>query len=465
MKSEKKAKSLNPYLILLSVVVVCAIFSYFVTPGAFDRAVMGGKTIVVPGSYHSVVRTPVSFFDIFRSIPNGLVGSASIMFLVMLVGGFVKVYNDTGALDKAIAKILSFSDKVGSQFILIIIMIVFSCIGGFLGWSEQIIPFVPLVVSICLALGYDVVVGMACSAFVDMIAFSVSPTNVYTVGISHQIAELPMFSGMGYRLIILLILQTTVMIYILRYAAKVKKDPAKSLVYDIDVQELRKDYTNEINSPMSNKQALALLTFVITFIVAIYGVLNLSWSMNDLSAVFVLGGIVGGIICSMGAVNIVNAFIDGAKGSLGGAMVIGIARSIQVVLEQGGLIDPAINMLSQALNGLSPWTTAIGVFIVVTLINAIIPSGSGKAIALMPILIPLADMIGITRQTATLAYQFGDGLSNTFWFTNGTLLIFLSMSKIPLQKWYKFALPLHLILVILTVIFLGIATKIGYGPF
>lgn len=253
MKSEKKAKSLNPYLILLSVVVVCAIFSYFVTPGAFDRAVMGGKTIVVPGSYHSVVRTPVSFFDIFRSIPNGLVGSASIMFLVMLVGGFVKVYNDTGALDKAIAKILSFSDKVGSQFILIIIMIVFSCIGGFLGWSEQIIPFVPLVVSICLALGYDVVVGMACSAFVDMIAFSVSPTNVYTVGISHQIAELPMFSGMGYRLIILLILQTTVMIYILRYAAKVKKDPTKSLVYDIDVQELRKDYTNEINSPMSNK--------------------------------------------------------------------------------------------------------------------------------------------------------------------------------------------------------------------
>lgn len=465
MSERKEGKTLNPFLILLSVVVVCAVLSYFVTPGAFDRTVLDGKTIVVPGSFHSVERTVVSFFDVFRSIPNGLVGSASIMFLVMLVGGFVKVYNDTGALDKAIAKILGVSNKVGSQVILVVIMIIFSCIGGFLGWSEQIIPFVPLVISICLALGYDVIVGMACSAFVDMIAFSVSPTNVYTVGISHQIAELPMFSGMGYRLIILVFLQLTVMIYILRYAAKVKKDPTKSLVYDVDVEELRKDYTEEINSPMSTRQILALITFGITFITAIYGVLKLSWSMNDLSAIFVLGGVIGGIVCRMDANKIVNAFMDGVKGSLGGAMVIGIARSIQVVLEQGGLIDPAINVLSQALNGLSPWTTAIGVFVVVTLINAIIPSGSGKAIAIMPILIPLADMIGITRQTATLAYQFGDGLSNTFWFTNGTLLIFLAMSKIPLKKWYKFVLPLHLILVVLTVIFLGIATKIGYGPF
>ncbi len=465
MKKVKEGKTLNPFLILFSVVVICAVLSYFVSPGAFNRTVFEGKTIVVPGSYHAVSRTPVSFFDVFRSIPNGLVGSASIMFLVMLVGGFVKVYNDTGALDKAIAKILGVSDKIGSQAILVIIMIIFSCIGGFLGWSEQIIPFVPLVISICLALGYDVIVGMACSAFVDMIAFSVSPTNVYTVGISHQIAELPMFSGMGYRLIILIVLQITVMLYILKYAAKVKKDPSKSLVSDIDVTELRKDYSTEINSVMSGKQILALITFGVTFVIAIYGVLKLSWSMNDLSAIFVLGGIVGGVICSMGAGNIVNAFIDGAKGSIGGAMVIGIARSIQVVLEQGGLIDPAINMLSQALNGLSPWTTAIGVFIVVTLINAIIPSGSGKAIAIMPILIPLADMIGITRQTATLAYQFGDGLSNTFWFTNGTLLIFLSMSKIPLKKWYKFVLPLHVVLAVLAIVFLGIATKIGYGPF
>lgn len=465
MKNEKKGKTLNPFLILLSVVVICSIFSYFVNPGAFNRAILDGKTIVVPGSYHPVERTPVSFFDVFRSIPNGLVGSASIMFLVMLVGGFVKVYNDTGTLDKAIAKILGVSNKIGSQAILVVIMIIFSCTGGFLGWSEQIIPFVPLIVSICLALGYDVVVGMACSAFVDMIAFSVSPTNVYTVGIAHQIAELPMFSGMGFRLAVLVILQLVVMLYILRYAAKVKKDPSKSLVADIDVEELKKDYTKEINEKMTLNQQISLLIFVITFIIAIYGVLNLNWSMNDLSAMFVLGGVLGGIVCKLGAVQIVNAFIEGAKGALGGALVIGIARSIQVVLEQGGLIDPAINILSQALNGLSPWATAIGVFVVVTLINAIIPSGSGKAIAIMPILIPLADMIGITRQTATLAYQFGDGISNTFWFTNGTLLIFLSISKIPLQRWYKFIIPLEIIICIVAILVLGVATKIGYGPF
>ena len=462
---EKEGKTLNPIIILMCVVIVCSIASYLVSPGAFERQVMDGRTVVVAGSYHAVERTPIGLFQMFKAIPLGLVSSGSVIWLILLVGGAVKVYTETGALDKGISRFLKLSDKLGSQVILIFIMTLFALIGGFLGWSEQIIPFAPIITAICLSLGYDAIVGMACGWFVCMIAFSVSPTNMFTVAICHQIAELPMFSGIELRLVILVVLEAIVFTYILRYAAKVKKDPTKSLVYDIDDSSLRKDYSKVANEKISTQQLIALIVFGLTFVIAIYCVLNHGWGMDDLSAAFVISGLIAGIICRMPLVKIIENFVDGAKGSFYGAMIIGIARAIQIVLEEGQLVDTIVNALSYGLSGLPGWLTAVGVFVVVTLINALIPSGSGKAIAFMPILVPLADMIGITRQVATLAYQFGDGISNTFWFTNSALLIFLSMAKVPLSRWYKFVIPLEIILCIVAAIFLIIATQIGYGPF
>ncbi|WP_230398431.1 YfcC family protein [Novisyntrophococcus fermenticellae] len=461
-KKKKKKSSINPFVILFMVMLVCVVASYFIAPGAFERTEENGRTIVVEGSFHEVERTPVSIGNFFLSIPQGLTGAASIMFLVMLVGGFVQIYLDTGALDKGISKILRASDKFGSPVVLVIIMLLFSAIGGFLGWAEQIIPFVPIIVSICIALGYDAIVGMASSAFVCMMGFAVSPTNVYTVGISHEIAELPMFSGMWLRLIALVVVETVIMIYILVYAARVKKDPTKSIVYGIDNSSLKRDYSSLKDSRMTRNQILVLLIFGITFAAAIFGVLNYGWEMDQLSAVFLAGGLAGGLVGRLGVNGVTTSIINGARGALDGALVIGLARAIQVVMTQGGLIDPIIHFLSKSLNGLSPWLAATGIFLVTILADGLIPSGSGKAIAIMPILIPLADMIGITRQTATLAYQFGDGFANMYWFTNGTLLIFLAVSKVPLRKWYKFLWPLQIVLTVIAVVFLGIAIAANY---
>lgn len=461
-KKKKKKSSINPFVILFMVMLVCVVASYFIAPGAFERTEENGRTIVVEGSFHEVERTPVSIGNFFLSIPQGLTGAASIMFLVMLVGGFVQVYLDTGALDKGISKILRASDKFGSPVVLVIIMLLFSAIGGFLGWAEQIIPFVPIIVSICIALGYDAIVGMASSAFVCMMGFAVSPTNVYTVGISHEIAELPMFSGMWLRLIALVVVETVIMIYILVYAARVKKDPTKSIVYGIDNSSLKRDYSSLKDSRMTRNQILVLLIFGITFAAAIFGVLNYGWEMDQLSAVFLAGGLAGGLVGRLGVNGVTTSIVNGARGALDGALVIGLARAIQVVMTQGGLIDPIIHFLSKSLNGLSPWLAATGIFLVTILADGLIPSGSGKAIAIMPILIPLADMIGITRQTATLAYQFGDGFANMYWFTNGTLLIFLAVSKVPLRKWYKFLWPLQIVLTVIAVVFLGIAIAANY---
>ena len=464
-KKEKKQRKVNAFVLLFCIIVLATLATYLVTPGEFVREVVDGKTVIVADSFHAIEKEPLSLLEIFRCIPNGLVGSSGIMFLIMLVGGCLEVYNRTGAMDKGISRIIGKADKWGSQVILFIIMLTFAMIGGFLGWCEQIIPFVPLVVSLCLALGYDTVTGVACSAFIDLISFSTSPTNVYTVGIAHELSGLPMFSGMGFRLINLVLFNAICMTFILRYAASVKRDPRRSLVADINVDDLKRDYSAAKNEKMTKNQVAALLVFGVTFVIAIYGVSTLGWSLNDLSAAFVFSGLAAGLICMMKPSMIVDAFMDGAKGSLTGAMVVGLARGIQYILTEGGLVDPLINAMSKPLIGLPVWATAIGVFLVVTIINGLIPSGSGKAMAIMPILIPLADLVGLTRQSVVLAYQFGDGISNTAWFTYGTLLIFLSLGKIPLKKWYKFVTPILATLFVVACVMLVIAAKMNYGPF
>ena len=284
--NRKQGKTINPIRVLFTVLVLCAVTTWFVSPGAFDRTEMNGRTIVVPGSFHAVDQTPVNLFDVFRSIPYGLEGAAGMMFLVMIVGGAIEIYSRTGAIDLGISRILKLSNKVGSQWILVIIMFIFSAIGGLLGWSEQIIPFVSIIVSLCLALGYDSLVGMSVCAFVCMIGFSVSPTNMYTVAIAHEIAELPMFSGMGFRLIILVVLEVVCWAYILRYAAKVKKNPEKSLMKEIDVSSLKKDFSSYEEKKMKPAQILALLTLAVSFSIAIFGLLKLGWGVNELAAAF-----------------------------------------------------------------------------------------------------------------------------------------------------------------------------------
>lgn len=220
-EKKNKGKTINAFIIVFGVIVACYILSFFISPGAFEREVVGGRTIVVPNSFHAIEKTYLGLQAIFQAIPNGLESSAGMMFLVMLVAGCIEVYKRTHTLDKSVAKILTSADKVGSEKILVLIMVIFACFGGFLGWNEQIVPFIPIIISLCLALGYDLMTGVACSAMIDMISFSISPTSVYTVGISHEIAELPMFSGFLFRFILLVIFDVIVICYVLRYARKV----------------------------------------------------------------------------------------------------------------------------------------------------------------------------------------------------------------------------------------------------
>lgn len=288
-REEGLGKWFNPYLVLVYITVLCAIASYFVTPGAYERQKVGNLTVVIADSYHAVERTPVSLLDLFRSIPSGLEGAAVMMFAVMLIGGVVEVYNRAGAIGAGIKSVLKLSNKVSSQLIISIVMIVFFIIGGILGWSEQIIPFVPIIISLSLALGYDSLVGMAISGFACLITFAVGPFNVFTVGTSHAIAELPMFSGWQLRLAILFCVAVLSMFWILRYAAKIKADPSKSLMKDIDTSALRIPIDDSVR--MDGRKALSLVVMGVCFGFTVYGLLNKGWSFNEMGAIFLMGGV------------------------------------------------------------------------------------------------------------------------------------------------------------------------------
>lgn len=464
-KEKKKVGTINAFVIVFAVIIGCWLLSFLIAPGAFERTVMNGRTVVVPNSFHSVPKIYLGPQAIFQAIPNGLVSSASMMFLVMLVAGCIEVYKQTGTLDKAVAGVLAKSDTMGSEKILCAIMFVFGCLGGFLGWNEQIVPFIPIIISLCLALGYDLMTGVACSAMVDMISFSFSPTSVYTVGISDEIAQLPMFSGFLFRLVLLIIANIIMAIYVLRYARGVKSGKIASLTADLDDSKFRIDYSETLKDPLNKRQSISLVVFLVTFVASIVGVSTMGWSMNDLSACFLFTAITAGLINRIPASKLVNVIIAGAKDGLAPALVIGLARGIQWILTASAIIDPIINSISKPLMAMPKYLTPIAVMIVIALFNGLITSGSAKAMALMPILIPLADLVGMTRQTMILAFQFGDGLTNSAWFTSGTLLIFLTIAGIPLKKWWKFVTPLLLILTVVCVIALLVATKINYGPF
>lgn len=464
MKKEKtlrKGGNLNPFLVLIVMVLLCTIVSYFVSPGAYDRETTNGVTRVVAGTYHAVERTPVGLFDMFLTIPNGLTATASMMFAVMLIGGVIEIFNRTGTIGAAINSILRVKG-LNSQLVISIVMIMFFVIGGILGWSEHIIPFVPIVISLAISLGYDSLVGMAISGFACLIAFAVAPFNPFTVGTAHTIAELPMYSGWQLRMVALVVVCLLSLIWVLRYARKIKADPSKSLVADIDTSSLKIEIPED--SKLTTPRLISLLILIADFAVIIYGMLNLSWSYPEMAAAFLIAGVLAAIINRVEAGDTINMILDGMRGAMSGALIIGAARAVQLTMSEGGLIDPMVNALSSLLGHGSTFLTSVGMFIINFFINALIPSGSGQATAVMPIMIPLADMLGVTRQTAVLAFQFGDGISNTLWFTNGTLLIYLGLAKVPLKKWYKFILPLQGVFFVMQIVFLFVACQIGYGP-
>lgn len=466
VKKKKLFKVPHTYVILFLVILTMAILTYIIPAGSYERVQdpNTGRTVVDPSSFHGIDQNPTGFFDLWQSIPKGMNAASGIIFFIFLVGGSFEIISGTGAIEAGISRIavkVQGKDKI----IIPIFVIIFSIFGGTIGMAEEAIVFVPIGIALARALGYDAIVGTAMVTLGAASGFTSGFMNPFTVGVAQGIAEVPLFSGMWYRLIILGVMVIVTSAYILRYAAKVKADPSKSYVRELELEEQHSVIDLKNLPEFKTNHMLVLGVLAIGLGVIVYGVFEYEWYITEIASTFLAIGVIGGLVGKMGPSEISKQFVKGARGIVFGALVVGIARGILIVMQDGGIMDSIINGLAIAIQNLPKSISVLGMYATQVIINFFIPSGSGQAAATMPIMVPLSDVLEINRQVAVTAYQFGDGFTNSIIPTSAALMGVLSVAKIDYEKWVKWLWPLMTIWIGLGVVFLLIANMINYGPF
>lgn len=466
-KTKWYTKIPNSYVIIFSILVLMCVLTYVVPSGEFQRQMMeNGRMGVVPGSYHVIEKTPemtVAFWGLFKAIPKGMVEAASIMILVFFSGGMFELLEETNVISNGIGMLVRKVERnnISKALTITILTIIFGALGASIGFENQI-PFVPLGVMIALGLGFDIMVGAAIVIGGVAVGFATSPINPYTVGVSHAIAGLPIFSGMGLRASFCFVALLVMSLHTIRYAKKIKKDPSKSVVKGISTDGFEINMQEIDSCHLDGRGKTIAALFASLILVIIFGVINYKWYLTEISALFAVYAIIIGLVARMSADEIVNTFMRGAGKIVGGALIIGFARAIAVIMAQGHIADTVINTFAQMLQGFSPFFSACLMTVVQGVINFFVPSGSGQAMATMPIIIPMSDIIGVSRQTAILAFQIGDGLINMIIPTVGGLLAMLALARVPFNKWFSFILPLVMKLYVVGWAFLGIALAINW---
>ncbi len=464
-KKKIKFKVPHTYVILFTVIILVTILTYVLPAGVYERVEdpNTGRTLVNPASFHFVERTPVKPFNMIKAIPEGMKATADIIFFIFICGGAFAMIQSTGAIDAGVSRaVLALKGK--EKLMIPVVMFLFSIMGFSYGAAEEVIVFIPIGIQLARAVGYDDIVGVAMMSTGAAIGFCGGMINPFTVGVAQGIAELPLFSGIGFRIVGYVVLYIIAVAYVMRYANKVKADPRSSLVYEQMQEEMAEDNTDKIYE-FETRHKIVLLVVAAGFAYMIYGVMKMGWYIVELSTVFISIGIVAGLIGGVTPSKLASAFVAGAKDVTFGALVVGIARAILLVMTQGQIIDTVISYLANILIKLPGSATAVGMFWVHSIINFFIPSGSGQASATMPIMTPLADIVGITRQTAVLAFQYGDGFSNQIIPTSAALMGVLGMGKIPYEAWFKYNWRLMVYWTIAGSILVFIAASIKYGPF
>ena len=460
-KGDISQKFPHTYAILLFIVILGAALSYIIPAGEFDRQEVEDRVEVVSGSFHGVEQNPVSFLDLIMAIPTGLNEAADIIFYIFLIGGAFGVIRATGAIEAIIQKVMD-NVRKNEMMLIPVIMTVFSILGFTTGMAEETIIFVPIGIMLAVALGYDAMVGTAMVTLGAAAGFIGGMFNPFTVGIAHGIAELPIFSGWGFRTIVYLAVLITGILFVMNYAKKVKKDPKRSLVYE----EAQNGQLNFVEDDMEFKKLtkrhiVIVALFALTIAINVYGIFVYGWFLTELAANFFTVGIIIGFVGGLKLNNIFDAFIDGMKIVVYGAIIVGFARAILVVLESGLIIDTIIYSMNAALDYIPNALTAIGMLAVQVVINFFIPSGSGQAMTTMPVMVPISDLQEIPRQVAVLAYQYGDAITNSIIPTSASLMGVLAVAGIPYIKWVKFVWKLVLIWLVIAAIALVAATLIN----
>lgn len=464
----KKKKFVVPhvYILLLILILIFSILSYIVPANVYDYHDVvvnpdtgATRSVVDPDTYHAVEQTPVSLLQFLTAVPRGMQESAQIIFFIFIVGGAMTVLQETKAIEAGMGRMIkAMKDK--TLLLIPIIMFLFSLCGSVFGMAEETIPFIPIFVSLMIAAGFDSITGVAVVLCGASAGFAGAFINPFTIQVAQGIAELPLLSGMSFRIVMYICMVILSVTMVMRYAVKVRKNPQISVMHDFD--KTREDVADLDALPaFGGREKLILVVFLATIILLVYGVIKMGWYMDEIAALFLGMSMVVAAIGGLGFNGYANALSKGMADIAGGALVVGFARGILVVMTDGNILYTILHGAASLLNGLPAMVSAAGMYVFQCLLNFIVPSGSGQAAVSMPILAPLSDLVGVTRQTACIAFQLGDGISNIFTPTSGYFMAGLALAKVPWSKWAKWFLPILGLQYLLGLIFVLVAQGIG----
>ena len=434
----------HPIILVLLLIFVAAGLTYVLPSGSYDRELneISGREVVVPGTYHETDSSPISFFDIWVSIPRALSETSEVIFLVFLIGGAFVVVEKTSALNQGVY-FLTNKIKGNSNLIIVFVSILFTLAGAMNNTQEEIVAVIPVLVILTGSFGLKPQVAVAMSTGSAIIGAAFSPINPFQVGIAQKLAQVELFSGALYRGIFLLIGMSLWIVILIRYANKTKR--------------IIPEGNNEIQEKLSKKSLLIFLLVATTFGVMVIGILNWDWDFNQMAAPFVLMALVVGLIGDLKLEGTINAYLSGIKEMVPSGLLIGFAMAISLVMKEGNILDTIVYYLVLPIQNVSEYMAVFGMYIVHSILHIPVPSVSGQAALTMPLMIPASDLLGINRQVAILAYQYGAGLTDMLTPTNGALMAVLIAAKVNYNEWIKFILPKFLIIMALAFLSLFIS--------
>lgn len=438
----------HPLTLLCGCVLLAAAASHVLSPGEYDRRddPATGRRVVVPGTYHAVPPHPLSPFEAAVAIPRGMVDAAQVIFFVFLIGGAFTVVDGTGALRHGVDWLVR---RFGhsEQLVIPVASLAFALSGALDNMKEEIIALVPVMLLLARRLGVKPVITVAMSLGSAAVGAAFSPINPFQVGIAQQLAQLPILSGALFRIVFLAAALAIWMWGTLRYAARTRIAPATEIASESQVSGRRP----------GSVLALVLLAFA----GLVVGVLRYGWGFNEMAALFFVMGVAAGLVGGLGVSGTAEGFVAGFRAMAYAGLLIGFARGIFVTLEQGRIVDTIVHGLFAPVAGLPLGIAAISMMAVHTVVHVAVPSPSGHAVLTLPILVPLADLLGLSRQVTVLAYQYGGGLCELLTPTNGALMAILAAAQVRYEDWLRFALPLLLVLLALGAGAIGLGAAVG----
>lgn len=446
-------------VVVMALVVVVLVASWFVPSGEYERQTVqtseGTREVTVAGTYRQVPKIYLGPEAVLESPIKGFQGAALLVCFLLVIGGSFAIFQETGAVEFGIRRLTdNLARRPNLEGLLIpALMVVFSLAGSVFGMAEEVIPFVIIFIPLARRLGYDSIVGTAIPFLGAAAGFAAAFFNPFTVGIAQSIAGIPLYSGLGYRLVTWVIGTTVMIAYVMWYARRVKRDPSISPVRDIDREREAVDHADASTGEWDARHVATIGLFALAMVLLVVGVLKWKWYIDQIAMLFLAMGIVLGFAGGLGPSRVARTFVAGARDMVGVVFIVACARALLVIAQDARVLDTMLHAASTSLSALPRGVIAQVMFVIQSVINFFIHSGTAQAALTMPIMAPLGDLVGITRQTTVYAFQLCEFI-NPILPTSAVTMGVLGAAKIPWERWARWFFPLMLILVVLSFVLL-----------